>query len=150
MAGISHPRKGRRSTFAVTRTLTDWLVITWTPGQKQVIITLMTGLLERFVARYTIVVRSLFALVEGMNVNVMFGFYWFIWSVFFQDGIIIQHTSLMIKKKERRIGCIRLNLFLISGHNQLQLVVSPRFKLHNHCTLENEEFKEIIESPELS
>lgn len=150
MAGISHPRKGRRSTFAVTRTLTDWLVITWTPGQKQVIITLMTGLLERFVARYTIVVRSLFALVEGINVNVMFGFYWFIWSVFFQDGIIIQHTSLMIKKKERRIGCIRLNLFLISGHNQLQLVVSPRFKLHNHCTLENEEFKEIIESPELS
>lgn len=150
MAGISHPRKGRRSTFAVTRTLTGWLVITWTPWQKQVIITLMTGLLERFVARYTIVVRSLFALVEGMNVNVMFGFYWFIWSVFFQDGIITQHTSLMIKKKERRIGCIRLNLFLISGHNQLQLVVSPRFKLHNHCTLENEQFKEMIESPELS
>lgn len=52
--------------------------------------------------------------------------------------------------KRRRIGCISLNLFLISGYNQLQLVVSPRFKLHNHYTLKNEQFKEIVESPELS
>lgn len=55
----------------------------------------------------------------------------------------------MIKKKKEELDAY-VWIYFFSGHNQLQLLVSPRFKLHNHCTLENEQFKEIIESPELS
>lgn len=55
----------------------------------------------------------------------------------------------MIKKKKEELDAY-VWIYFFSGHNQLQLVVSPRFMLHNHCTLENEQFKEIIESPELS